>query len=359
MALEFKDREQLVEDVIAAIQEKIEDIDFSEGEPLRTFIEAIMEELDKQYWQIEQTYTGSFVDTAYGEDLTNLVKLLGIERYLAKKSTGRVKFYRETPASLDYLIPAGTLVETLPDSDGNVIQFETTENVVMLTGTTIIYANIQSIIPGISSNVIANKIVVINNPPSGIESVANEESTIGGEEEETDENLRDRAKKALETAGAGTIPALLNKILNTAGIKSVKVLDMERGIGTVDVLVLGDLLPMPSTKLQEITKLAQDTKAGGIDIQLYEPTVVTVNLDITLILEEGYLLDDVISLVDNAIDNYFATLEIGESFIRNQLSKEILNNTENKVLDITINAPTANLIIGDKSIAVLGTKIIQ
>ena len=355
MHINFKSKEELVNSVITGILDKLPDIDLSVGEPLRTLIEVIMAELDLQYWQLEQVYNNSFIDTAYGEDLAKLVRILGINRLPALGSTGRIKFYRETPATQDYTIPAGTLVETLPDINGNIIRFETTENASLLIGTTSVYANIKAVDAGKKTNIISNKIIIINNPPFGIESVINEEPTIGGEEEETDDELRARAVKALETAGQGTVGALLNKILDVSGIKSVKVLDMQRGIGTVDILVLGDVLPMPFSKLEEITKVALDTKAGGIDVLIYEPTVLTQNLNITFTLASGVTLSSIESLVLDAINAYFSNLKIGDSLIKNQLSKEILNKTSGKVIDLIINTPSTNITVSGTSIIVLGT----
>lgn len=355
MTLEFKDKDQLVQDVIDAISSKIKNIDFSDGEPLKTIIEAIMNELDLQYWQLGQVYDNSFIDTAYGDDLTNLVKILGVIRREPVAASGIVRFYRSTPATLDYTIPAGTIVESLPDSEGNVNKYQVTKSVTLLTGQTSINANITATEPGLKSNIVANRIIIINNPPIGIESVVNDEAIIGGEDEETDDELRTRAMDALEASGQGTILALTNKISNIAGVKSVEILDMIRGIGTVDILVLGDSLPMPSSKLTEINQLAQDTKAGGIDILIYEPTTSTVNLDITLTLESNVVLADVNGLVNTAIDNYFATLGIGDSFIKNQLSKFILNNTEDKVIDLIINTPSNNVTVTSTGIIIKGT----
>lgn len=355
MTLEFKDKDQLVQDVIDSISSKIDDLDFSDGEPLRTIIEAIMAELDLQYWQLQQTYDNSFIDTAYGDDLKNLVKIVGVIKKDATYATGSVKFFRATPATLDYTIPAGTLVETLPDSDGNILSYQVSGSVTLATGQTEVYANVTATQPGTASNVVANKISVINNPPFGIESVINDEAIIGGEDEETDDALRLRAGSALETAGQGTILAITNKIADVSGIKSVKVLDMQRGIGTIDILVLADTLPMPSDKMTEITQIANDTKAGGIDVLLYEPTTNAVNVDVTLTLADGVVLADVNDLVTNAINNYFSTLSIGDSLIKNQLSKQILNSTSDKVIDLTINTPTANVDVSDTTIIIIGT----
>lgn len=356
--MEFKDKDTLVNNAIESIAAKIDDIDFSDGEPLRTFIESIMQEVSLQYWQLEQVYDNSFIDSAYGDDLSELVKIMGVTREEALNSTGKVKFYRDTAADHDYLIPAGTLIETLPDSEGVTIQFETVENVVLLSGTTYIYANVKSVNPGFNTNVVANKIITINNPPMGIESAINEEAVIGGEDEETDDDLRARTKIALDASGLGTINALSNKILGIPGIKSVKALDMNRGIGTVDILVLGDSLPMPSTNKTEIENLAQTIKAGGIDVKIIEPSISVQNVSITLTLAPNALLADVNQLVINAVNNYINSLGIGDSFIKNQLSKEVLNCSEN-ITDIVINNPTTNITVGSTSIVALGTLTIN
>lgn len=355
--LEPKDKDQLVEDTISSILEKIPDLDFSDGEPLRTMIEAIMAELDLQYWQVNQVYENSFIDTSIGDYLTNLVKILGIDRLPAEYSIGRVKFYRETPATLDYSIPVGTLVETLPNSDGDIIRFETTESAVLLTGQTEIFVNIKSVEPGLISNVVANKIIIINNPPLGIESVINVESIIGGEDEETDENLRERAKATLETSGLGTVNAIESKIATVSGVKSVKVLDMARGIGTIDVLVLGDVLPMPTDKITELTNEIQNIKAGGIDIRVVEPAITTINVDISLSVKSVLNNSDEesIAAANKAIDDYFTTLQIGSHFIISQLLRKVLESSDN-ISDAIINTPSANVNIGASSIAILGTK---
>lgn len=355
MAFEFKNKEKLVNDVISNIKSNISfDIDTKEGEPLRTIVEAIMQELDFQYWQIKQTYENSFIDTAYGEELSKLVKILGIERRAAVKANGSVTFFRETAAITDYLIPVGTLVETLPDSEGRTIRYETTENVTLEAGQLEVNANVIAVQAGEIGNVTANKIIVINNPPLGIESVKNIAGTINGEDEETDAQLRERATKTLETKGNGTINAIYYKLINTPGINSVSIIDVARGIGTVDILILGDTLPMPQSKMDEVLQIIQETKAGGIDILVEEPTTKTQNVSITLTLAQGVLLADVDLKAREAIENYFKSLSIGETLYKNQLAKEVLNSSE-FILDLNITTPSANVTSTNKELIVLGT----
>jgi uncharacterized phage protein gp47/JayE len=352
MPFESKDKETLIDDVADAILEKLPDLDFSDGEPIRTIIEAIMNELDLQYWQLQQIYDNSFIDTAYGDDLTNLVKLMGVERNPALQSTGQVKFYRATPATLDYAIPAGTLVETLPDANGNIISFQTTENVILATGQTYVLANVTSVEPGANSNVTAGKVIIINDPPFGIESVVNDEAIIGGEDEESDDDLKARTSSALEASGKGTINAITYKLQSTPGVKSVKVNDMARGIGTMDILILGDSIPMPQSKIDELNAVLQDVKSGGIDFQIVEPSQTITNVSVTLNLNDSTDFDS--SVVNTAITNYFSNLKIGDSLIINQLSRKILEASDN-IIDIASITPNSNVVSSISNLITLGT----
>lgn len=355
MPIEFKDKSQMIDNIIQNIKDKLSfDIDISDGEPLRDIIEAIVQELEFQYWQIEQIYNGSFIDTAENDNLSSLVKLLGIERKPPAKATGTVKFYRETPADMDYLIPVGTLVETLPNRNGISIRFETIENAVLAAGATEVEIGIVALETGKSGNITSNKITIINNPPLGVESVTNTSNTIGGEEEESDNELKERASKALETAGLGTIDALKYKLLSTNGVNSVIIIDMARGIGTVDILILGDTLPMPSNKLDELKKIIADSKAAGIDVEISEPTPKPVNISLNLTLDTNTQIPDVIDNVNKAIDDYFKQLAIGDTLYRNQLSKAVLNSS-NRIIDIQINSPSSNVTANNKEIIICST----
>jgi uncharacterized phage protein gp47/JayE len=350
MSFSFKDKEQLVEDTVNSLLEKMSfEIDLDAGEPLRTIIEAIMHELDLQYWQMEQVYNGSFIESSYGDDLSELIKILGIERKPASYSTGEVKLYRETPATVNYFIPSGTSVETLPDYNGETFKFQTTKDATLLKDTVSVYVPIIAELPGKSSNVIDSTILIVNDPPNGIEFVINEEPTSGGEEEETDEELKQRARGLLDTIGLGTINALYNKVNDIDGILEVAVLDMERGIGTADILVLGDTIPMTSTKREEVESVINKTKAAGIDIEMQEPTLLSIDINADLIIENGHFIDDYVQDVNKAIESYVNTLAIGEKLYKNQLERYILNVSD-RILDVNVSSPTGDIIPASKEI---------
>lgn len=345
MAFNYKDKDQLVNDVIESLKVTLPDnVDYSDGEPLRTIIEALMQELDLQYWQMEQVYDSAYIESAVGEDLDKLVKILGVTRELGSKSAGNVTFSRTTPASEDYLIDAGTLLSTLPNADGEVFQYETAESAMLLTGEIQIIVPISSIDVGIKYNITANTITVINTPPTGIEFVNNNQGTNGGFDIEEDDLLRARAEKALEASGLGTVEALDYHLSNISLIDKVKVYDMLRGIGTVDIIVLGESIPMTAEKFQECVDVADKTRAAGIDVLLYEPEVVFINVNTILTMEGKFQVSKFRDEVVAVIDDYVNGLNIGEPLIKNQLERKILNVSE-RIDDVVISSILNNIII--------------
>lgn len=360
MPFNYKDRDELKNSIIDNLTQSFNNtLDLSDGEPLRTIVEAFVEELDLQYWQLEQNYNSSFIDSAYGDDLTNLVALLGISRNQSTMAKGTITFYRETPATQNYYIPEGTLVESIPTEEGIVVQFLTIEEANLLIGQTSVDVPIEATEGGSNGNVAPSAIRVINDPPTGIEGVINNESTAGGEEEEIDEELRERALAALETAGKGTLEAIKFYVNSIEGIREVSVVDMARGIGTIDVLVLGELTPLPQEKIDEIEQKIDEVKSAGIDSLLKQPELITQNVTVTLQLENGYALTDEIK--DNvaiAIKEYINDLSIGERMILNQLRKYILNSNE-AIIDISLTNPTTNLNITSDQVIRTGTISIQ
>lgn len=350
----FKDRETLVQDVINYLTPRLpENTVFNDGEPLRDIIEAIMNELDIQYWQLEQVYNNGYIDSSYGEDVDKVVAILGIERNRATRSRGSVIFYRDSPADRDYFIPRGTSVETLANKDGISIQFSTLEDAFLRIGETQVSVLAECVLDGEIGNIPPNTISIINNPPLGIESVRNDEGFSGGEEEESDESLKERAKTILDAVGLGTIDALYFKVRDIPGVRNVLVRDLARGIGTVDILVLGDVIPLPQNKLDEINNVIMETKSGGIDVLLLEPEVIYVNIDFIMYLAEDSNPIEIEEKVTEAIESYINNLNIGERLILNQLRRHILNADIN-IEDIKINNPTENISISENQIIRIG-----
>jgi len=166
------------------------------------FLFAVAGALAATEQDLKEVYNNAYVEDATGEELTKKARNLGVERQDAVAATGVVTFSRDTAAGSDYPIPAGTIIETLTE---NPIQFETTEQVTLTQGTKTVDANIVALNGGTDGNVGAGAIQAMPSPPTGVESVANQQATgdptltdtngdplIAGEDRETDIELRQR-----------------------------------------------------------------------------------------------------------------------------------------------------------------------
>lgn len=149
------------------------------------------------------------IDNARGEALDLLCALINVTRGRASNSTGNVVFSREDAAGADYLIPEETVVQT---ESSEPVRFETTEPIVLEEGEVAVEAPVESVEEGTENNISANRLTIFEDRPAGIEDVNNPEPIDGAVEEETDSNLRARAKEELADGSGATARALLSAV---------------------------------------------------------------------------------------------------------------------------------------------------
>jgi uncharacterized phage protein gp47/JayE len=187
-----------------------------------------------------------------------VVSILGLKRRTADYASGKVTFSRTTPAPADITIPIGTIITgptgatttgptgatttgptgattTRPD----VPNFETIESATLAKGKKEVEVAIRATIPGEKGKVGAGTLTIMPKPVFGIEKVINEAATELGISDETDDQLRARAKKALQGAGKATVGMLSNLLLCVQEPANTVMIDeMPQGIpGEVNVVI--------------------------------------------------------------------------------------------------------------------------
>jgi hypothetical protein len=78
---------------------------------------------------------------------------------------------------------------------------------------------------GPRGNVPKGTIIGMPSPPPGVDGVVNEEDVTGGLAEESDDELRARAKRKVESGARGTVAALADAVRAVAGVDDVEVTD--------------------------------------------------------------------------------------------------------------------------------------
>src|SRR5439155_26318853 len=116
-------------------------------------------------------------------------------------------------------------------------------------------------------------IQVMPKPPLGIEYVLNNQDIDTGVEAETDDQLRARAKKALEAAGKATYVSIQSAIQRIEGVKSIRIQDRPENVsGIVRIVVDGG-------NADEVEKAIYNTRSAGIFVELRKPKTAKVDAE--------------------------------------------------------------------------------
>lgn len=92
---------------------------------------------------------------------------------------------------------------------------------------TAVTAPIRAQEAGPLGNTARDTIIVMPDPPTGVEHVTNKAETSGGSDEEDDDELRARAKEELAEGSRASAPALINSVKRLDGVTSVSIFFIE------------------------------------------------------------------------------------------------------------------------------------
>src|SRR5262249_31079840 len=180
------------------------------GSVTRTLVEAVGHEIAVVYQQINEAYRSGFLDTATGRSLDLVVSILGLARRRADSASGLVTFYRATGAAAAdgaITIPAGLALRTTTGT----VTFEVADTRMLQRGQARVDVPVRAAtgFEGPAGAVPANQITTPATPLAGIDHVTNLEPTVLGAADETDDELRQRARAAVRGIGRATLEAVL------------------------------------------------------------------------------------------------------------------------------------------------------
>jgi len=376
------------DEVADAIEYELQQIDQSfpviPGTQNYAYIQSFSRTLAQQQEQsLAELYDTAYITDATGEELTKKANEIGVRRQDAVRSTGVVKFFRNTTASQDRTIPSGTVVGT-GGSEG--VSFETTETAVLPSGATSVKANVQASEPGPQGNVGVGTIDTLIESPPGIDGVTNEQPTGDqqytltddqtkqqiGQNEEDDQSLRERALDSVAIGGAGTAEALQLALTNIEDVISANVITnrsetVQNGLdpwhtevrvyaGDIDDIAarLYEVLPINTLKsLQggvngtlESTTIDGGELYGQLTIPITRPTEVSLDITIDLVHNDLYagttdVKNEIVEYIGGTTTDASTRPGLGQG------DNVIVNEVENVAEDVTGVEAVTNTIIDD------------
>src|SRR6185369_9075484 len=147
-----------------------------------------------------------------------------------------------------------------------VAEFETSEDRTLHRGNLSVEAPIRARQSGTAGVVPESAITVIHRPILGVEEVSNPQGTLLAGDVETDEVLRTRARRALESAGQATIGALTDQLASLPGVREKDVLLTEDAIQRPGVVVLTVAAELDDPTGTRAIDIIESTRPAGVRV---------------------------------------------------------------------------------------------
>ncbi|MFC1747173.1 baseplate J/gp47 family protein [Pseudomonadota bacterium] len=310
----------LVNDMLAHLQQGALN-DAADGSVVRTLTEAFAREMAVCYQQLDHVYRFAYLETAEGVALDNVVALLGIKRQHGGHIEGEVTFSRKQPAQDDISIPAGTLV-----SGRDIPLLQATLRTTLPKGETSVQVRVRSL-EASADEIKPTAISIMPKPIWGIEEITNPFSLIARQSAETDIELRERTRTALQQANKGTV-ASIEIAVRSLGIDEVTVRDQIKDRPGRIEIVLGDVDLSPDL-LAEVEKTVNQVRPAGIQVIIKTADRIWVQIHARLELNNDYPVhkkEQINRAIQDELKVYVNGLGNGEQLRWSKISSILTNH---------------------------------
>jgi len=349
----IKSYSQVRDDRLSGVMERTALTNLNPGSVIRTLLEVIAKPLSDLYQLVMTVTRGGFIQTAEGKWLDLKVRELGLERKPGVKASGYVTFFRDEGKPEEVVIPAGTIVKTVVDSEAKSYRFKTTEDGVIESGSSEAIVLVEADEIGLDYNVGKNTLIKINAHITGVDGVANKDVDTGsgvrgwqvdvGTDEESDELLRTRAIYRWDELGVGgTADAYRSWVLSVPGVSSVQVLDnFPFGPGTVGLIVASENGLPTLELLDEVSRVVNEKKPLTATVHVLSPNPKIVDLSVSLERFSTFTADVIEDSVRYNLLSINTDMVIGEKLVISRLIAELMKIEG--IYSVEITTPSQNV----------------
>jgi len=339
----------LLSSALAELTTKTDITQLGPGTKARTLIEVVMREISNTYTQLNIELANVFVSSASGKNLDFIGELVGLTRWRANRNVSLAeakvqKFYVEDGIfggindGYSFTIPKGTRVYTRQTSPQELpVEYILTADVFCDLSLSEVYASIKSVEFGGASNIGAGSLVVhdfsvYSDYLNGTLKTINIDSIIQAINDESDETFRYRISSQALSGESANATAIRLAALSVPGVSDVILEEYTRGIGTGSVY-LKSVVPVVSESLKvAVQDMVNQVAAYGNLIQVRSPSMIGIEIDLTLnlyrrlpVLEETTLKNR----VRDALYRYFNNFDINQSLEPSEIVRVVLGVDSN------------------------------
>lgn len=292
---------------------------------------------DEVVGQLSTLAASLFLDSAKGMWLDRLVfDRYGLMRKPAAAAIGSVQFSTTNPSATTFSIPVNVF---LSSADGK--QYVTTEASIFNAGSVgPLTVAVRSVLAGAGQNAkagtITSIITAISSAPSDLV-VTNTLATAGADDAETDDALRERARRFFTTARRGTLAAIEAAALGVTGVRKATAFEVLDGSGRPARLVqlvisdafteqFTDLTTVPARYQQQSQALSTavfealaDVRPAGVFVQVIVANVILHAIQLALTFVAGADVNASALAARAAVVNYVNALAPGTPLVISDL----------------------------------------
>lgn len=341
--IQTKDFDQILNDSLSRFYEKY---DVRQGSTLQNLAAAIAQEIAIQYMYLEEYSNTQFLDTAYGEGLTRLASQFGVDRMPASAAQ-REAFFIES-------IPIGTRFSII-DADANFIVTED-------NGGGMYFLGAEEL--GAEGNFIQGELLNID-PLDTFSGAVLGRVVIAGEDEESDDDLRERTAARVRAPSLyGTVAQYEVWARDFEGVGSVKIEPLWNGANTVKVSITNAAGAEASAELVALLQEYLDPEPRGhglgvapigavVTVESINAVAVTIEADIRLDID--FELSNVEELIRNELQIYLAGEAFSDSEIKVFKVLTVIDRVQGirSVDNVRINGSTSSLPVDNGVPAIL------
>lgn len=271
-------------------------------------LSSVANELAKFYsYEVGTLLDRIHVDTATGENLDRLGKFEhNIQRLEATYEEAVFKIYGEKGKTV---------------ADGTGIKSEDTGVIFYVRGDYIIGDSGVVTVTGIAAakgsgyRLYPNAKLKFLERYIGLSKAEIDTVSFGGYDRESDENYRKRIHEAeTNVVGYGNVAWYKATAKSVTGVDKVKVIDLARGPGTVDVLIVAKgNEPANETLIKKVKDVIESNRLAGADVQIKAANTYPINISATIRVKNETYLEDIKTEFKKSLNTYFSDLDFDTS----------------------------------------------
>lgn len=347
----MKTVDEIYEEMLVCLEEKT-GLEPQEGCDLAVRLYAVAAQVSALYIQAQWIARQAFPQTAESDYLDLHAQVRGLERKEAVAAQGILRFTGEA-VDWERTIPKGTVCVTT-----GLVRFETTADAVLSPGATSVDVPAQALLPGREGNVAAHTVTAMAVAPLGVQRCDNPAPFTGGQDQESDADLRQRVLDTFRRLPNGANAAFYEQgALSFDQVAAASVIPRPRGLGTLDVVVATYSGIPGGELLKELEEYFQARREISVEVQVKAPKTVTVDISVKVAHQAGQEADTVQARVREAIQRWFTGERLGKDVLLAQLGN-LIYSCEG-VENYTILAPVADKPMQPGQLPVLGSLTVE